>query len=111
MLKNCYGKLLVYASSSSVEDERLQSVNEAAGRMAKLLDLDFEIVTLKKQFESIYVYYKNGDEDPIPIYCNKGDTANIHEICKALRSMMFLLSFHPRHTALRQARKEIIQFS
>lgn len=102
---------MVYASTSECEEERLQSVNAAAERMAKLLDLETEIVTLKKKFDLIYVYYKNGDDEPIPIYCDKGVKSDMQEICMALRSMMFVLSFHPRHLALRQVRKEIIQFS
>lgn len=111
MLKNCCGKLLVYASSSECEEERLRFVNSVAERMAKLLDLDVQVVTLKKKFGSIYVYYKNGDDEPIPIYCDKGAKSDMQKICSALRSMMFVLSFHPKHSALRQVRREIMQFS
>jgi hypothetical protein len=79
--------------------------------MARLLKLNFEIKTFSKRFTPIYVYYKSGDEEPIPIYCTKNDQSSIQEIYTALRNMMFVLSFHPKHSALRHARKEIMQFS
>jgi len=60
----------------------------------------------------IYVYYEESDGDePIPLYCDEGKMSGLEEICSALRSMMFVLSFHPKHTALRQMRKEIIKLS
>jgi hypothetical protein len=37
--------------------------------------------------------------------------SNAEEIYMTLRNMMFVLSFHPKHLALRQAREEIIQLS
>lgn len=79
--------------------------------MARLLKLDVEVVILKEKIVPIYVYYKEGDEESIPIYCNKNGESSIEVIYKALRNMMFVLSFHPKHKALRQVRKKIIQFS
>jgi hypothetical protein len=83
----------------------------ATAKMAKLLKLNFEVVTLGEKITPIYVYYKNGDEEPIPLYYDKDEKANIQEIYAALRSMMFVLSFHPKHAALRQIRNGIMQFS
>jgi len=83
----------------------------AAEKMAKLLKLNFEIKTFRKTFTQIYVYYKTGDEEPIPIYCNNNSQSNMEEVYTALRNMMFVLSFHPKHQALRHVRKEIMQFS
>jgi len=89
----------------------LKPVSVAAEKMAKLLKLNFEIKTFRKRFTPIYVYYKNGDEEAIPIYCNNNEQSDIREIYTALRNMMFVLSFHPKHSALRHVRKEIMQFS
>ena len=83
----------------------------ATEKMAKLLKLNFEVITFGEKITQIYVYYKNGDEEPIPIYCNKGEESNMNEIYTALRNMIFVLSFHPKHSALRQIRRGIMQFS
>jgi hypothetical protein len=48
--------------------------------MAKMLSLDLEVVTFMEKIAPIYVYYKNGDEEPIPIYCDKGEKLSIQEI-------------------------------
>ncbi len=105
------GKLLVYASSYASRETRLKPVSMAAEKMAGLLKMDVEVKMFRKKFKSIYVYYKHGDEEPIPIYCNNGEMSNAQEIYITLRNMMFVLSFHPKHLALRQAREEIMQFS
>jgi hypothetical protein len=110
MLENLNGKLLVYASSLA-RGSRIKSVNRATERMAKILNLNVEVVTFTDKFAPIYVYYKNGDEEPIPLYCNKGEKSDIQEIYTALRNMMFVLSFHPKHSALKRFRKEIMQLS
>jgi len=109
MLDCSSGKLYVYGSSSS--QKRLKPVSMATEKMARLLKLNFEIKTFRKSFTPIYVYYKKGDEEPIPIYCNSNSQSNIEEVYTALRNMMFVLSFHPKHQALRQVWKEITQFS
>ena len=83
----------------------------AAEKMARLLKLNFEIKTFRQNFAPIYVYYKTGDEEPIPIYCSNSGQSNMEEVCTVLRNMMFVLSFHPKHQALRHVRKEIMQFS
>jgi hypothetical protein len=111
MLQPCNGKLFVYASSSLSKTRRLAPVRTAAERMARRLRLDFEVKTFKKKFAPIYVYYANGDDEPVPIYCVSEGQSNIDEICTTLRNMMFVLSFHPKHSALRQIRSELIQFS
>jgi hypothetical protein len=111
MLENLNGKLLVYASSFTSRGSRLKSVSAAAEKMAKLLNLNVELVTFREKFAPIYVYYKNGDEEPIPIYHTKSEKSNMQEIYTALRNMMFVLSFHPKHSALKQIRKEIMRFS
>ena len=108
MFKNDCGKLLVYASTGAPHKKRLQSVRTATEETAKLLNLNFEMIRFRKSFSQIYVYYENGDDEPIPIYCDEGKAGDLQEICATLRNMMFVLSFHPKHSALRQARKAII---
>jgi hypothetical protein len=79
--------------------------------MAKLLNLDFEVVSSRKSYSPIYVYYENGEDEPVPIYCDEGKTYELQEICATLRNMMFVLSFHPKNAALRQAREAITRLS
>ena len=109
MLANNNGKLLVCASSFASREKRLKSVNSAAEKMAKLLNADVEFVAHKKKFKPIYVYYKSGDEEPIPIYCNKGEKSEMQDVYATLSRMMFVLSFHPKHSALKFFRKEMAQ--
>jgi hypothetical protein len=111
MFENSGGKLLVYASSFTSREKRLKPISTAAEKMAKLLKLNVEVVTFRKRFTPIYVYYKEGEEEPIPIYCDNAERSDMQEIYTALRNMMFVLSFHPKHSALRHVRKEIMQFS
>jgi len=111
MLENSNGKLLVYASSFTFREKRLKSVSIAAEKMAKVLELNVEIITFREKFTPIYVYYKNGDEEPIPIYRDKGGKTSMQEIYTALRNMIFVLSFHPKHSALRRIREEITRLS
>jgi hypothetical protein len=111
MFKNDCGKLMVYTSTAVPHRKRLQSVRTATENTAKLLKLGFEVVKFRKSFSQIYVYYENGGDEPIPIYCDEGKTSDAGEICATLKNMMFVLSFHPANSALRQARKGLIAFS
>jgi hypothetical protein len=111
MFKNDCGKLLVYASTGAPHGKRLQSVSTATEKTAKLLKLGFEMVRFRKSFSQIYVYYENGDDEPIPIYCDEGKKCDQQEICATLKNMVFVLSFHPKHSALRHVRKEIMRLS
>jgi hypothetical protein len=105
------GKLLVYASCFSSRESRLKQVSLAAEKVARQLRVDAEVKTFRKRFTSIYVYYKDGDDEPVPIYCNNGEKSNAQEVYATLRNMMFVLSFHPKHSALRRMRKELMQLS
>ena len=111
ILESCSGKLLVYASNFALNGNRLQSVSVATEKIAKMLKLPMEVVTFGEEFTPIYVYYKNGDEEPIPVYCNKGVEANMLEIYEALRNIIFVLSFHPDHSVLKPIRNEVMLFS
>lgn len=112
MFKENNGKLMVYASNGSPQRKRLESVRTATRQTAKQLNLSFEMVKLNGASSPIYVYYEDdGADEPIPLYCDQGKISGLDEISSALRSMMFVLSFHPKHTALRQMRKEILKLS
>ncbi|HSQ49430.1 MAG TPA: hypothetical protein VLL96_07095 [Candidatus Deferrimicrobiaceae bacterium] len=112
MFKGNPGKLMVYASTGLPSRKRLESVRDAAKETAKLLNLDFEIVRFDRAASPIYVYYgeSNGDE-PVPLYCDEGKISGLEEISNVLRHMMFVLSFHPKHSALAKMRSELLKFS
>ena len=112
MFKSNSGKLLVYASMDVPRKKRLASVRTATEETAKLLNLDFEVVRFRNSSSQIYVYYECGDGgEPIPLYCDKGKMNGLQEICATLRKMMFVLSFHPKHSALKQVRSVIMKAS
>jgi hypothetical protein len=112
MFKGNYGKLMVYASTGIPSGKRLESVRTAAKETAKRLNLDFEIVRFDRASSPIYVYYEESNRDePIPLYCDEGKISNLEEIRGKLRNMMFVLSFHPNHSVLREMRKEILKLS
>ncbi|MEM2281714.1 MAG: hypothetical protein QXZ68_07000 [Candidatus Bathyarchaeia archaeon] len=104
------GKLLVYASKTTPYKKRLKVVRAAVEKTAKILNLDFEVVTLRGRMP-IYVYYKNGAEEPVPLYCDGEGTKSLEQVCSALRSMMFVLSFHPKYSALKRIRRAVMRFS
>jgi len=108
-LENPNDKLLIYTSDFMSDDDQLKSVSAATQKMACLLKLNYEIVVFREKPPLIYVYYKHGDGEPIPVYCNKGEKADARQIYAVLKNMLFVLSFHPRHSTLRCVRKEIMQ--
>ncbi len=102
--------MLVYTSTDVASNKRLESVKTATAETAKLLNLKFDVVRFRNSCSPIYVYYECGDEDePIPLYCDKGKAIVIPEICETLRKMVFVLSFHPRYSALRHVRGAIMR--
>ena len=114
MFKGNCGKLMVYASTSTgiPSGKRLESVRTAAKETAKRLNLDFEMVRFDRASSPIYVYYEECDGDePIPLYCDEGKMSGLEEISGRLRSMMFVLSFHPKHSALKEMRSELLKLS
>lgn len=111
MIDGAGGKLLVYASSFAFNGKRLKSVSTTVARVARLLNLDFEVVAFKGKFKPIYVYYKNGEEEPVPLYCDRDGRVKPSSVLSALKSMMFVLSFHPRYSALKRIRKKIMKLS
>jgi len=103
---------MVYASTGVPSRKRLDSVRTAAKYTAKRLNLDFEMVMFERASSPIYVYYEENDnEGPIPLYCDEGKISGLEEISSKLRNMMFVLSFHPKHSALKEIRKELLKLS
>ena len=103
---------MVYASNGDSKNKRLESVRTATQQTAKRFRLNFQIITTNGVKSPIYVYYEDdAGEKPIPLYCDEGKMSGQDEISSALRKMMFVLSFHPKHTALRQLRGEILKLS
>ena len=112
LFKENNGKLMLYASNGSPQRKRLESVRTATQQTAKRLNLSFEMVKINSAASLIFVYYEDdGADEPIPLYCDEGKRSGLDEISSKLRSMMYVLSFHPKHTALRQMREEILKLS
>ena len=112
MFKENCGKLMVYASTDAPKGKRLESVRTATKETAKRLNLDFEMVRLDRASSPIYVYYEENDcDEPIPLYCDEGKISSLKEISGKLRNMMFVLSFHPNHSALKEIRNELLKLS
>ncbi len=112
MFKENCGKLMVYASTGVPRGKRLESVRTAAKETAKRLNLDFEMVRLDRASSHIYVYYEENDGDePIPLYCDEGKMSGLEEISGKIRNMIFVLSFHPNHSVLKEMRSELLKLS
>lgn len=111
MYKSSAGKLLVYESTDPQSKERLESVKTAVQQTAERLNMGFGVVKFARTGAPLYVYYESEEGEPVPLYCDEGKRADLEEISSALRNMMFVLSFHPRHDALRQMRGEIVKLS
>ncbi len=112
MFKANSGKLMVYSSGNIKTQPRLDAVKSAAQQTAKQLNMDFECIYLERTGVPIYVYYDEGrDGEPVPLYCDEGKRVGLEEISSAIRNMMFVLSFHPKHTVLASLRNEMLKLS
>jgi hypothetical protein len=111
VFKNDSGKLMVYASTEESPNQRLYSVKVATEKAAEQMNLNFELVRQTRGRSQIYVYYENGEDEPIPIYCDEGKSDDLTEISSKIRNVMYVLSFHPRHSALKQVRSSIMKLS
>jgi hypothetical protein len=110
MQKPEQGKLTVYASTATLPEPRLRFVKVAAEKTAKQLNLNFDFIHQTNECGSIYVYYECSGEEPVPVYCDEGKSGDLEEIEAKIRNVMFVLSFHPRHAALKQARERLLHF-
>jgi len=100
------GKFLIYTSNVTSK-RRLQVIGSAVTKIAETLKLEIEVAK-KNKLLSTYVYYRDYyDREEIPIYCDWGKNWNEKEIYETIKSVMFALSFHPKHTTLQTIRKQI----
>jgi hypothetical protein len=81
-------------------------VGSAVAKVAKALTLSVEVTSTKKIL-SVYVYYQNAIGEEIPVYCDWGKSWGEEDVYKVIKNMMFVLSFHPKHTSLQGIRKEM----
>lgn len=102
---------MVYSSMEETRVKKLESIQTAAKKTAKMLRMNFESIQFKESYSKVFVYYDNGTDEPIPLYCDKGKKEKPQDICASLRKMMFVLSFHPKHSALRRVRTSIMSLS
>lgn len=100
------GKFLIYTSRFSSHNDRLRIINSAVAKIAKSLSLGIEVASTRKIL-SVYVYYRNEEGEEIPIYCDWGKNWGEEDVYKAIRNMMFVLSFHPEHSGLQSIREEL----
>jgi len=96
---------MIYASNTS-SPKRVRIVGSAVTKVADSLNLKTELSPRRKLL-SIYVYYKSEAGDEIPVYCDWGKSWKEEDVYRAIRNMMFVLSFHPRHSSLQTIRKEV----
>jgi len=99
------GKFMVYTSDAPTTN-RLRVIRAAVSNVANSLKLETEFSPRRKLL-SIYVYYRSEAGDEIPIYCDWGKSWSEKDVSRAIRSMMFVLSFHPNHSSLRATREEM----
>jgi hypothetical protein len=100
------GKFLIYTSRFSSQGERLRVVGSAVAKVAHSLSLSVEVAPTRKIL-SVYVYYRNEHGEEIPVYCDWGKNWGEEDVYKAIRNMMFVLSFHPEHSDLQDIRKDM----
>lgn len=95
---------MIYAPNEQ-SAERLKIVDSAVSKVAGFLNVETER-SLRRKLLSIYVYYKSEAGDEIPLYCDWGKRWKEGEVYRAIRNVLFVLSFHPRHSSLRSIRRE-----
>lgn len=105
------GKFLIYTPRLSHHRNRAEVVGSAVAKVASRIEMEMEVAR-RAQLLSVYVYYRNGqDAEEIPIYCDWGKDWSENDVCHAIKSVMFALSFHPKHASLRAVRKELCALS
>lgn len=104
------GKFLLYSAKSLETNSRLEIVRDAVRRIAEKLELKVEI-TRSEATSHVFVFYKSSRGEEIPVYSDFGKRGDIEEVYSAIINMMFVLSFHPKHSMLKAVRREVMQFS
>lgn len=105
------GKFLIYTPRFSTYRDRAKIVGSAVAKIAQMIKLEIEVARRTKLL-SVYVYYRNSHNDEeIPVYCDWGKDWSEDDVSHAIKSVMFALSFHPKHSSLQAIRKELCTFS
>jgi len=99
------GKLLIYAPPNT---DRLNPIRSAASKIAEPLEMQIQVVPTTQTFPAYVYYERDDDQERIPLYCDSQKTLGESEIYQSMRSILFALSFHPKHPALMTARKELL---
>jgi hypothetical protein len=102
------GKLLIYTPQTMDRRERLRAIKSAASKIAVPLRLQIQIIPLTKKFPTYVYYMREDDPEKIPIYCDSQKTQRAKEIYQRMKSILFALSFHPKHSSLLAARKDLL---
>jgi hypothetical protein len=102
------GKLLIYTQQTMDREERLKAIKSAASKIAEPLKLQIQIVSLTKKFPTYVYYMREDDPEKIPIYCDSPHNQREKEIYQRMKSILFTLSFHPKHSSLLAARKDLL---
>jgi hypothetical protein len=110
MIKNG-SKLTLYTSNDIWHPKKAQSVRSATKKTAETLNLEFKEAHKSNANLPIYVYFEDEHNDAVPLYCDEGKNAELDEISSKIRSMMYVLSFHPKHATLAQIRSRLVKFS
>ncbi len=97
------GKFMVYASAFPGRSDRLKTVGRAVFRIADRLGADIEI-SQRRNVQSIFVYYRNGGKERIPVYCDWGKNWNEEDVYHSIWSVVYALSFHPEYSVLQTIR-------
>ncbi|MFQ6063935.1 MAG: hypothetical protein ACE5L6_00490 [Candidatus Bathyarchaeia archaeon] len=102
------GKLLIYTPQATDRQERLEAIKSAASKIAEALKLQIQIIHTTKAFPTYVYYAREDDPEKIPIYCDSQKALREKDICESMKSLLFTLSFHPKHSALLTARKQLL---
>jgi hypothetical protein len=99
------GRFLIYTSRFARRGGRLKTVGHAVVRVAERLGANIEVYQ-RKDVLSIFVYYKDGGKEEIPVYCDWEKNWNEEDVYHAIRSVIYALSFHPEYAVLQTIRKK-----
>ncbi|UCC33666.1 MAG: hypothetical protein JSW53_01285 [Candidatus Bathyarchaeota archaeon] len=99
------GKLLIYTPSST---DRLKAIRSAVSKIAEPLKMQIQVIPMTRTFPAYVYYEREDDSERIPLYCDSQKGFGEREIYQSMRRILFTLSFHPEHSALLAARKELL---
>ena len=99
------GKLLIYTPQDT---QRLKPIKSAVSKIAEPLNMQIQVIPLDESLPTYVYYERNNDQEKIPVYCDSQKNLGERDIYLSMRNILFALSFHPKHSALLSARKELL---